>query len=210
MKSQTERIRSRPGRLRQIGDRLTGGGLRALGANLLQRARQTGNRMTGGGLRNLSRRLSTKALRSAMDRPAIRTFARRLLQPFPQLSARLYRLASASEAVTGPTLPGQPLHQDPSLLANSLYRAAFGRTGDCSILANFSHQLEQGVPLERLAEQLTISAEFLTRYGRDQGVNTKYLCALYRDGLGRSPKVEDLAIWRDNASKSIGRLSELR
>jgi GT2 family glycosyltransferase len=232
MKRHAERIRSRPGRLRQIGDqltggglralaasllqrarhagnRMTGGGLRALAASLLQRARHAGNRMTGGGLRNLSRKLSAKALRSAMDRPVIKSFARRLLQPFPQLSARLYRMASPSGGAAVPTVPSQALQQDLSLWANSLYRTAFGRTGDPSILVNYSRQLEEGVPLERLAEQFTISAEFLTRHGRDQGVNTRYVSALYRDGLGRSAKVEDLAIWLKEKERGITRAKVL-
>jgi GT2 family glycosyltransferase len=112
MKRQAERIPGRPGRLRQIGDRLTGGGLRALRASLFKRARHAGKQMTAGSLRDLSRRLTTEALRSAMGRPVIRTFARRLLQPFPELSARLYRLATASGGAAGPTTLSPPLHRD--------------------------------------------------------------------------------------------------
>jgi GT2 family glycosyltransferase len=111
MKRPVERIRGQPGRLRQIGDQLTGGGLRALGASLLKGARHA-RPMTGASLLNLSKSLTTKIIRNAMGRPALRAFARRLLQPFPRLSAHLYRLATASGGATGLTLLSPPLHQD--------------------------------------------------------------------------------------------------
>lgn len=192
MNRQAERIRPGLGRLCQVGDQLTGGGLRALSARLLKRARYTGNRITGGGLRNLSKRLATRALRGAMSRPVLKALGRHLLQPFPSFSARLYQL--------GTTIP---------LLANSLYGTAFGHPMDPSSLAHFSLELEQGVSLERLAEKVASSAEFLDRHGRGQNVSVKYLYSLYGNGLGRALKLEDLATWLAEKQKGATRAQVL-
>ena len=47
MNDRVESNRSRLGRMRELGNRITGGGLRAL----LKRAQHTGDHLTGGGLR---------------------------------------------------------------------------------------------------------------------------------------------------------------
>jgi ubiquinone/menaquinone biosynthesis C-methylase UbiE/glycosyltransferase involved in cell wall biosynthesis len=78
-------IRGQPGRLRQIGNRLTGGGLRSLGTRLLKRVRITGNQMTGGGLRNLSRRLTSKILRNAMPNPETKALVHRSPEPLNEV-----------------------------------------------------------------------------------------------------------------------------
>ena len=77
---------------------------------------------------------------------------------------------------------------------NSLYKAAFGRLAEPEGLANRIHQLQSGVSLEVLAEEFVGSPEFQTRHGTSRSVDTKYLTALYRDGLGLKP---DLSISRD-------------
>jgi GT2 family glycosyltransferase len=54
--------------LREIGDSLTGGGLRALAQRLFERWRRAGDRLTGGGLQNLFKRLMAALLRFAIKR----------------------------------------------------------------------------------------------------------------------------------------------
>jgi GT2 family glycosyltransferase len=158
-----------------MGDRLTGGGLRALGRRLFERLRETGNRLTGGGLRSLYRRTTTKSCRLALGQP--------------QLDAT---------ATTAPIAPSVnlPQHQsNHSLLVNSLYRSALGRLADQVGLADCSHHLQRGVGLEVLAEKFVTSDEFIARHGSGQAVDEEYLSALYRDGLERSPSLENLAFW---------------
>ena len=106
--------------------------IRDAGARLLKETRHAGNRITGGGLRNLSRRLITKVLRSAIGCPVIKSFARRLLQPFPSFSEGLYRLATASGSLVGPNLQRLPPHSDLSLLTDSLSLTASGDITDRS------------------------------------------------------------------------------
>jgi GT2 family glycosyltransferase len=63
--------------------------------------RATGDRLTGGGLRSMVKRIITKSVRGVAGQPFLRTLGRTVLQPFPSLSARLYRLATAADtAVT--------------------------------------------------------------------------------------------------------------
>ena len=181
MNYRVERIRSRPGRLREIGDRLTGGGVRALLQRLLRRVRDTGDRLTGGGLRSLSARMAARSLRIAMSQPFLKALGRSVLQPFPSFSARVYRLATTPDtmATTADTVAttsiGLPQHRDHSLLVNSLYKTAFGRIADPDGLANCSHQLHQGVSLEVLAEQIVASVEFSTTHGSERRLDMKYV-----------------------------------
>src|ERR1700674_3522926 len=99
MNYQVGRIRSRPGRLREIGDRLTGGGVRALLQGLFRRMRRAGDRLTGGGLRSFCRRTATKSLRIAMSQPFLKALGRSVLQPLPSFSRRVYGLALAPDTV---------------------------------------------------------------------------------------------------------------
>jgi GT2 family glycosyltransferase len=208
MNYRVERIQRPPGRLREMGDRLTGGGVRALIQRLLRSIRHTGDRLTGGGLRSMSTRMAMKSLRIAMSQPFLKALGRLVLTPFPSFSARVYRLATAPDTMAttadaaattadavATTSISLPQHRDHSLLVNSLYKTAFGRIADADGLANCSHQLELGVSLEDLAEQIVTSVEFQTRHGSSQRVDIKYLTALYRDGLGRHPDLESLAFW---------------
>ena len=215
MNYRVERIRSWPGRLREMGDRLTGGGVRAFLQRLFRRVRHTGDRLTGGGLRSLSTRMATKSLHIAMSQPFLKALGRGVLQPFPSFSARVYRLATAPDSIAttadnAATTPTKlPQHGDHSLLVNSLYKTAFGRIADADGLANCSHQLELGVSLEDLAEQIVTSVEFQTRHGSSQRVDIKYLTALYRDGLGRHPDLESLAFWLAEGKKGGTRAKAL-
>src|SRR5580698_2337973 len=131
MNNRVERVRSWPGRLREMGDRLTGGYVRTL----IQRLRRTRDQLTGGDLRGLSSTLATKSLRIAMGQPILKALGRTILQPFPTLSARVYWLARARDTMvtpadTGATRASPPQRRDPSLLVNSLYKTAFGRIAD--------------------------------------------------------------------------------
>ena len=94
-------------------------------------------------------------------------------------------------------------------LVNSLYEAAFGRLAEARGLANRIHQLQSGESLEDLAEEFVVSPEFQTRHGTSQSVDTKYLMALYRDGLGRQPNIEELAFWLAEEKKGATRAKAL-
>jgi hypothetical protein len=98
---------------------------------------------------------------------------------------------------------------DPSVLVNSFYKAAFGRLADPEGLANQIHQLHSGVSLEVLAEELVGLPEFQTRHGSNQKVDIKYIAALYRDGLGREPDPEGLALWLAAGAKGATRAKVL-
>ena len=90
-------------------------------------------------------------------------------------------------------------------LVNSLYKAAFGRLAEAEGLANRIHQLQSGESLEDLAEEFVVSPEFQTRHGTSQSVDTKYLTALYRDGLGLKPDLKYLAHWLAESKKGATR-----
>lgn len=62
--------------------------------------RDVGNRLTGGGLRSLAKRLGQKSLRHAMNQPFLKVVGRNLLPHFRNFSARLH-LATAPDAVAG-------------------------------------------------------------------------------------------------------------
>ena len=98
---------------------------------------------------------------------------------------------------------------DPALLVNSFYKTAFGRPADPDGLANRIQQLQSGVPLVALAEELVASAEFQARHGQSQRVDTEYLTILYRDGLGRQPDPEGLAAWLAEGEKGATRAKVL-
>src|SRR5271166_5691733 len=99
--------------------------------------------------------------------------------------------------------------KDPSGLVNSLYKAAFGRLAEPEGLANRIHQLQSGVSLEVLAEEFVGSPEFQTRHGTSRSVDTKYLTALYRDGLGLKPDLKYLAHWLAEGKKGATRAKVL-
>jgi GT2 family glycosyltransferase len=90
---------------------------------------------------------------------------------------------------------------DPVLLVNSLYRTAFGRLADPGGLANRVRQLQSRASLQALAQELAASPEFQARHGPSQEVDTDFLEALYRDGLGRPLGLEDLAFWLTQGDK---------
>jgi O-antigen biosynthesis protein len=196
------------GRLREMGDRLSGGGVRAL----LQRVRNAGDRLTGGGLRSFCERIATKSLRIAISQPILKALGRSVLQPFQSFSTRVYRLARAPDAMTSSTADtaatsAKSLSQrrDHSILVHSLYKTAFGRFAEPDGLANRTRQLQFGASLQVLAEQIVSSAEFLTRHGSEQRMDLKCLTALYLDGLGRPPNIENLAFWLTEAERDVTR-----
>ena len=99
--------------------------------------------------------------------------------------------------------------KDQARLVNSLYKAAFGRLPEAEGLANRIHQLQSGESLEDLAEEFVVSPEFQTRHGTSQSVDTKYLMALYRDGLGLKPDLKYLAHWLAESKKGATRAKVL-
>ena len=99
--------------------------------------------------------------------------------------------------------------RDPARVVNSLYKAAFGRRADPQGLADRVRQLQLGVPLETLAEELVCSPEFQARHGTSRTVDTGYLSALYRDGLRRKPDEGGLAQWLAAGAKGATRAEVL-
>ena len=174
--------------------------------HLLERARDTGNRLTGGGLRALVKRALRISLRRVMSQPFLKGLGRVVLKPFPNLSAQLYRIGTPDSAVpVATTATSLPQPRDPALLVNSLYKTALGRLPDPKGLANSVQQLQSGASLEALAEGLVASVEFQARHGSIQKVDAEFLNALYRDGLGRKPDPEGLANWLAEAEKGATR-----
>jgi O-antigen biosynthesis protein len=98
---------------------------------------------------------------------------------------------------------------DPWILANSFYKAAFGRVADPKALANRVQQLQSGLSLDVLAQELVSSMEFQTRHGTGQKVDADYLTALYRDGLGHQPDPAGLAFWLAEGEKGATRAKAL-
>jgi uncharacterized protein DUF4214/glycosyl transferase family 2 len=179
--------------LREAGNRLTGGGLRSLAKRQLRHLRGAGDRITGGGLRALARRLLSASLRCAMSHSFLEALGRSALGPFPKLSAHLYRLATVPDAVGAISL------------VNSLYKAAFGHAAEEADLAAWARELRSGMSAEVLAERFVRMAEFQQRHGSSEEVDISYLTALYRDGLGRPAKLQELAFWLAKAEKGATR-----
>jgi SAM-dependent methyltransferase len=102
-----------------------------------------------------------------------------------------------------------PQAANPVLLINSFYKAAFGRLAEPEGLAHRIHQLESGVSPEALGAELVGSAEFQARHGSSQKVDTEFLTALYRDGLGRQPDPKGLAHWLAEGEKGATRAKVL-
>lgn len=84
---------------------------------------------------------------------------------------------------------GAALHQsgDPSSLV--------GRNADPADLPNGIHRLKVEGSLNGLATELVYSPEFQTRYGVEDDINIKYVTALYKNGLGRWPDLQNAACW---------------
>jgi O-antigen biosynthesis protein len=201
MSHRVENIWSWLGRWR--GNRLTGGGWRAL----LRWVRPAGDCLTGGGLRSWSRRTMPKTLRMALSQTRWRLFGRRALQSSPISSAGVDRMAADPGAP--PESSNLPQHSDQFPVVNSLYETAFGRPADSEGFATWAPQLQAGASLEHLAAQLVGSAEFRARHGSSPIVDIKYIKALYRDGLGREPNLENLAFWLAERKKGITRATAL-
>jgi hypothetical protein len=139
-----------------------------------------------------------------MNQPFLKALGRTVLQPFPSLATRLYALATAPDTLQTQST-SLSLVQDSSLLVHSFYKIAFGRWADPQDLAHCIHQLKSGVSPERLAEELVGSAEFRARHGSSERVDTDYVTALYRDGLGRLPDPEGPGNWLAEGEKRATR-----
>ena len=67
-----------------------------------------------------------------------------------------------------------------------LYKAAFNRTPDQGGLDYYTHQLQSGISLQRVANDFIGSAEFQTKYGAGSS-NETFVNLLYNNVLGRAP-----------------------
>lgn len=99
------------GRIRELGNHITGGGLRSLA----KRTRALGDRITGGGLRGLTKRSVAALVRWAMRRPALLAVGRTVLKPFPTLTTDLYRLATTQSAPPPDSSPTKLAPSDTSV-----------------------------------------------------------------------------------------------
>ena len=88
-----------------------------------------------------------------------------------------------------------------------LYQIAFGRPADADGLGFWVHAMEQGLALQGVAHEFTISEEFKAVHG-DQTPPEQLLDDLYRLGLGRAPDQPGLSFWTDalDAGLAIGDL----
>src|SRR6516164_242823 len=163
----------------------------------LNHLREASNHLTGGGLRALAIRLLSTFLRRAISHSFLKAVGRNSLQPFPKLSARLYRLATVPDAIAAKSL------------VNSFYKAAFGHAAEEAGLAAWVRELRSGMSVEVLAEHFVRLADFQQRHGSSEEVDINYVTALYRDGLGRPPKLEELAFWLAKAEKEATRAKVL-
>ena len=68
-------------------------------------SREIGDRMTGGGLRSLAKRVPGALARWAMRQRTLLVVGRTILKPFPKLTASLYRLATTPNAIGTPLRP---------------------------------------------------------------------------------------------------------
>ncbi|MGA8660664.1 MAG: FkbM family methyltransferase, partial [Chthoniobacterales bacterium] len=77
---------------------------RAIG-RALRRLRETGDRLTGGGLRSLAKRVLTTSVQRSMRNRWLLAFGRAVLKPFPKLTTNLYQLAITADAVARSSVP---------------------------------------------------------------------------------------------------------
>ena len=77
---------------------------RAIG-RALRRLRETGDRLTGGGLRSLAKRVLTTSVQCSMRNRWLLALGRAVLKPFPKLTTNLYQLAITADAVAGSSVP---------------------------------------------------------------------------------------------------------
>ena len=103
----------------------------------------------------------------------------------------------------------EALDRHRKLLGRCLCQTAFGRTVDEAELAHLLPQLQSGVPMEVVAEDVVRSAEFQQRHGRRESVGPEYISVLYHHALGRPPEPNDLASWLAEAEKGATRAGVL-
>ncbi|HEY0789791.1 MAG TPA: glycosyltransferase [Chthoniobacterales bacterium] len=120
-------------------------------------------------------------------------------------------LASSRKRLT--RFPGQPAPApppgDPGILVNCLYRTGLGRFADEAGLKNAVQALQAGGTLHDLARGLVRSAEFQFRHGPSEKVDTRFITALYRDGLGRQPDLDAVFYFLKAARTGVTRVEIL-
>jgi Ca2+-binding RTX toxin-like protein len=87
-----------------------------------------------------------------------------------------------------------------------LYQAIFDRAPDDAGMGYWLYELDQGTPLEEVAQAFMDSAEFAALYGR-QPDSMAFLTALYRNALHREPDAAGIAWW--NNALETGAVSEV-
>ena len=107
----------------------------------------------------------------------------------------LAAVASSDKALEHLQAGNRAPSEDLLCLVSCLFQTAFGRRASKEERLNAVQQLQSGVSLEDVAKGLVLSAEFEMRHGLNEKINSEYLAALYRDGLGRQQEPESLAFW---------------
>jgi hypothetical protein len=160
--------------------------------------RDAGNRLTGGGLRKLARR-------------SFEFLARTVLKPVVKTSSRVFHFGSFNEGLASRSrVPaGSESAGDRGMLVNALYRTAFGRFPDETVVEQLSEELRAGTSIDKIAQDLVESHEFHSRHGSGDRITAPFIKDLYCDGLGRSPTAEDLASWLRAAAQGASRSNAL-
>ena len=93
--------------------------------------------------------------------------------------------------------------------AYRLYQAAFDRTPDTAGLSFWTHQLDEGVNIQVVAQDFVNSSEFKSVYGTNP-TNDHIVDLFYQNVLGRLPDQAGLAFWVNqlNAGTSVGAVLE--
>ena len=105
-------------------------------------------------------------------------------------SGKSISLASSEEALSDLRVAGTE-----ALRVHALYRTAFGRAPDAAGLAGYSKRLGKGVSITLLADEIANSEEFQMLRGQGRQIDRDFISALYRDGLGRQPTLEEYFHW---------------
>jgi O-antigen biosynthesis protein len=163
---------------------------------LLNRIREIGDRLTGGGIRNLSKRIGGKAVSALMSNPLLLVLGRACLKPFPRFTSRLYQLARSSGPEAGST---ENVQKFPEL--NCLYQVAYGRYPEPSEPDDWLIDLNPGVSYRRLAKAVVDSAAFQTLYGPGDRIDARLIYAFFHNAFSRQPELAELSHWLEESSR---------
>ena len=109
--------------------KLARGSVRWTLERVLSRLRLAGDRLTGGGARALAKRSFSRLLRRAMDHPRLTAFGRALLKPYPGLATKLYQFATTPDPRVA-----SPLRSEAGLLSSGNQPAPIPLSASASMI----------------------------------------------------------------------------